>query len=746
MEAMSSSPEIETVEMMTSNSSLLARWSPSIGAETLALLDHLGLSQDSRVLLQGEAAGILSKAIPPFAPPDQETGLVFGYVQSGKTMSFTTVAALARDNGYNMVIVIAGISKPLFNQSMKRLQTDLRLLTRTDRKWLHVPNPKRRDAANITSKLADWQDEDATDDEKQTVLITVMKNHTHLTNLALTLADLNLEGVRALIIDDEADQAGLNNQVQDGTQSTTYSRLLSLRQMLPHHTYIQYTATPQALLLINLIDTLSPRFGDVLTPGSEYVGGKDFFIHHRNLIRAIPRDEIPTKVIPLVEAPDSLLAAMRVFFIGVAAGRLLNDGSRNRSMMVHPSQETMRHAEYFRWVRQIKDNWETVLNLAEQDADRQELLEDFRVAYDDIAATVPSLPSFHNISRALKRAVRGTLVTEINSARGATPNISWEDDYGHILVGGQAMDRGFTVEGLTVTYMPRSIGVGNADTIQQRARFFGYKRRYLGYCRVFLEGTASNIYRQYVDHEEDVRGRLIAHQESGLPLTEWKRAFILANALKPTRDTVLDLGYVRGNFSTDWLRARVPHDSETALAENRQTVARFLAELDQAGHILMADEGHAMRTEPQKHNVVRNVPLAFALEHLLVPFRATHSADAQSYFILMLQIQAHLEQNPDAECTIYQMSKGNERARSVLENGEIQLLQGANPNHGEIIYPGDRRIRDQNVTTIQIHTVGISETDRGVISIHDVPALAVKLSDDMSADFLSQDQGGEMAT
>ncbi|MCB9109273.1 MAG: hypothetical protein H6633_34285 [Anaerolineales bacterium] len=43
------------------------------------------------------------------------------------------------------------------------------------------------------------------------------------------------------------------------------------------------------------------------------------------------------------------------------------------------------------------------------------------------------------------------------------------------------------MEGLTVTYMPRGAGIGNADTIQQRARFFGYKRDYQQYCRIFLE-------------------------------------------------------------------------------------------------------------------------------------------------------------------------------------------------------------------------------------------------------------------
>src|SRR6185437_349048 len=111
---------------------------------------------------------------------------------------------------------------------------------------------------------------------------------------------------------------------------------------------------------------------------------------------------------------------------------------------------------------------------------------------------------------------RQTEVLEVN-ARPQTPQPDWKNAYPWILVGGQARDRGFTVEGLTVTYMPREIGVGNADTVEQRARFFGYKRRYLGYCRVFLESTVRNAFRFYLEHERDIRTRLQQHQSIGRP-------------------------------------------------------------------------------------------------------------------------------------------------------------------------------------------------------------------------------------
>jgi hypothetical protein len=57
-------------------------------------------------------------------PNDQtnnETGIVIGYVQSGKTLSFTTLTALARDNNYQIVIVIAGVSTNLVNQSTQSI-------------------------------------------------------------------------------------------------------------------------------------------------------------------------------------------------------------------------------------------------------------------------------------------------------------------------------------------------------------------------------------------------------------------------------------------------------------------------------------------------------------------------------------------------------------------------------------------------------------------------------------------------
>src|ERR1039457_6029008 len=369
-------------------------WIPLRGHEVRELVEHLNLGQDSSERIVSEATSILGKCIPPQGPADSTTGLVLGYVQSGKTMSFTTVAALARDNSYPMVIVITGISNPLLDQSTRRLEQDLRL--QDNRKWRLFRNPKVDDRQSIADVLAAWRDQRLPDHRRKTVLITVLKSTTNLRNLNRVLQQLDLRTTPVLVIDDEADQAGLNTRAGQGAQSTTYQRVVTLRQNLPHHAYLQYTATPQAPLLINIIDILSPRFAELLTPGDDYVGGETFFEQSTNIMRVIPANEIPGRANPLQDVPPSLLVALRLFFLGVAAGFALGHdqqrGRRNRSMLVHPSRETTGHGQFFHWITQVRQQWLNMLSLPVNDPERIAFIETFRPEYDDLRATTADLP------------------------------------------------------------------------------------------------------------------------------------------------------------------------------------------------------------------------------------------------------------------------------------------------------------------------------------------------------------------
>jgi hypothetical protein len=716
------------------------RWSPVAGPEVREFLEAV-VPEASRESLLAAAASTLSKGIPPTVETGQETGLVIGYVQSGKTMSFETTIALARDNGFQIVIVVAGISNPLLDQSTGRLQRDLGLDDPgRGRRWIQFQNPANDDTTvqAIRDLLDDWRDTGTPEEYKRTVLITVLKHHRRLQNLTAVLTILELEGVPVLIIDDEADQASLNTEVSQGQESATYRYLTELRQALPNHTYLQYTATPQAPLLVSIIDALSPNFVHVLDPGDEYVGGREFFGDSLELIRLIPPQDVPTNANPLSEPPLSLLEALRVFMIGVAAGLSEGRNTGNRSMVVHPSHRTAQHQEYHSWVRDIFEEWKRTLNLSSDDPDRQELIEEFREAYNDLAPTVATLASFENLVPQLRFAFRNTRILELNTRGGPTPEIDWRSAYGWILVGGQALDRGVTVEGLTVTYMPRGIGVGNADTVQQRARFFGYKRRYLGYCRVYLEQGTLNAFHSYVEHEEDVRGQLRSIQDAGQSLNEWKRAFLLERNFRPCRHNVLEFDYMRGRFSDDWVSPRVVLASEDVLQTNRAAASGFLANLTFA-----ADQGHADRTLIQQHHVCDNVPLQSVMEQLLVQLRITGTTDSQRYTGLLLQLSKALEDNPAEVCTVFRMSPAAKRQRGVDEDGEItNLFQGEAPvqpreRRGEI-YPGDRAIRRDENVTIQVHMLDLTRDD--AVVAQDVPVVAVWVPARMARGWISQEQ------
>lgn len=711
----------ETIEVVPKRNLALARWQPNVGDETLDLLDRLSKLDDAdKETVRREAISVLSRCLPPSPDQIQDTGLVIGFVQSGKTVSFTTLASLAHDNGYRLVIIITGLTTKLFEQSVKRLKHDLAL---PNRKWRFLENPQP--TPETRDKISrDMSPTESAEAPRKTVLIAVMKNTRHLRSLIELLSAFDLARCPALVIDDEADQASLNNRVNQDDESATYRRLMGLRDCLPHHTYIQYTATPQALLLIDAIDTLSPSFVELLSPGKAYTGGHQFFEENALYCR-IPPDEVPTRTHHLDEPPQSLLQAMRVFFIGVAAA-MCQDGSAsppdNRSMMVHPAKEILQHGNYVLWVKGARKRWLQELGLSASDPDRDDLLEDFRAAYGMLVPTTDDLPPFDELLTWLPCALRDTIITEVNTSGGKTPAITWEEDYAHILVGGDVLSRGYTVEGLTVSYMPRSRGVGNADTIQQRARWFGYKADYLGYCRVYLTDRMRDDYVSFLEHERDVRERLSEFRLTGRPLSEWRRAFFLDASLQPTRRSVISNGYVRGTNAEKWFAPRAPHFRREDVLTNRRALGAFLSR-----YRFRLDEDHRGKTPDQRSLVSKDVPLMDAYERLLTELRYTKPGDSQRLTGLLLQIGSYLEGHPDAVCTVYQMRQGDIRRRRVDHNDEVeQLFQGPQPEATGADYEGDRSIKGEGAT-IQIHRLNVLDESGSRVIAADIPAVAVWL-------------------
>jgi hypothetical protein len=229
------------------------KWVPVQGEEATGVVRRSGIDGASQARLIADAAEILGRGVNPRAPNGSATGLVVGNVQSGKTMSFTTVIGLARDNGFPLVIVIAGTKVNLLNQSHERLEKDLNVNVGDGLpSWKIQKNVQANDAhdeQSIRHAIEAWQNEALEDDERPTLIVTVLKQRQRLESLTKLLRRLDLKRVPVLVVDDEADQASLNTRAQQGGESPTYTKLRELRDALPCHTYLQYTATPQAPLL-----------------------------------------------------------------------------------------------------------------------------------------------------------------------------------------------------------------------------------------------------------------------------------------------------------------------------------------------------------------------------------------------------------------------------------------------------------------------------------------------------------------
>ena len=710
-------------------------WRPEVGEETKAFLNH-ACPETSQDFILNEAKQILGKGVPINSTPNKEIGLVIGYVQSGKTLSFETVLTLAHDNHFPIVVILAGTSNPLLNQSTSRIRRDLRLdEAGRELNWVQLTNPQNNvsDRQHVQSAINTWSGTLPPGVKPRTLLITLLKHPSRIDHLIRLVNACGIKDKPVLILDDEADQASMNAQVNIEEQSRTYESILKLKSCFNKLTYLQYTATPQAPLLINIIDALSPNFVHVLPAGSGYVGGNEFFADDSKNLVIIPPAEVPSRNNHIDEPPQSLIHALMTYVVGATIRVGKGETKAHISMLVHPSHLQDIHKQYCAWVRTIISNWKNIVH-EEDGTDYLDLLTDFESAYQELTDTVrDEIPTFSEIKKWFGFVLNELHVEEVNASTGRTPEIPWTTSKFWILVGGQALDRGYTVEGLTVTYMPRGPGVGNADTIQQRARFFGYKQEYFDYCRVYLSEDTIHAYRAYVQHEEDVRNQMLDVQNSGQHLDDWKRSFILDAALRPTRTSVIG-GFSRINWS-GWTSPKRPLCPKNMLTTNQQVVHNFIQMQD-----FSDDEGHEARTIGQRHSV-SEVSLKSLINNLLSEMRFSDLETKTNHSMLLVHLSKIADDNPDEVCLVYRIAAGMVRTREISEDYQIhQLFQGPNPmskdfNKGEI-YLGDRELHTKNQITVQIHNLNLKR--QGKTLGRNVPIVALWIPSALSTSLIYQ--------
>lgn len=702
------------------------------------------LNQEGKLELKKVAEATLKLCRSPDEDGKNKTILCIGYVQSGKTTAFESVIALGKDAGYKLFIVLAGVSNNLLNQSTDRIESDFRINSNTlNRRWVKYTNPDENIEHEVLETLSNVCDEDSI--HNKAVIITILKHKHHIENLAKILS--KYEGkLPTLIIDDEADQASLNNGVnvkvetkKKKKESATYKQIINLRKSLAHHNYLQYTATPQAPLLIDTFNKLSPDNVLVLEPGKGYVGGRIFFKENSPYIVTIDTDELECiKELPVpgdgnninyndITIPSSYLNALKVYVVGLAIEIKRKNFNLvgNRSMIVHPDRETKSHTAFTKLTEYLIKKWKKIL--IEEEEGYLNLLEKFRIALAELEKTCTiKFDDDLDFLKFLKYALKEIVVKEVNATSGKTPQIDWSQHYAFILVGGMALDRGFTVEGLTVTYMPRSVGVGHIDSVQQRGRFFGYKEKYLDICRIYIDEMNKELFEGYVFHEEAMRNSLIKFSKTGEPLENWIRIFWLSPDLKACRKNVINAQMIYSFHSSrnksPWFYPNYIYGDTIhhILEENKNLVKNFL---DVNKSKFFSESSN----KSTKNEITSSIfKLKYVYENLLISYRNIHIADISKFLIWMLILEDILLKNPDADCYVCNLTPNVNRKRSMRANGTFSAQQGGSLNSKS----SDKNHIMSDLVTIHLSSIDtFKEKEMETILFKDTQVVSIRVTE-----------------
>jgi len=403
-------------------------------------LKYLKNLERSELYIQ-ETARSSQEIIKKLGDPHSENpyftrGLVVGSVQSGKTANFNAVINSALDVGYDLIIVLSGIMEDLREQTQKRIEKEV-VGTNIGGEWNGVgkvssfgtrgSHPEVNQVCIPTSAKTDFKKnmKEADFDLNHKNILVCKKNTGVLKNLLLWLDKYLNENkdkidIPFLIIDDEADNASLNNLGHKGIEyaSIINGQIRALLALFNKKTYLGYTATPFANVLQDRNEkpkekleikengeiksfeqegSLFPKdFIELLFPPDNYIGAKHFFETRLNKIKKIDplipsaindyldyfpdritiNDMQPTKKIgkgtratkrddgfpKRDQLPDSLKDAIKCFVISTAI-RTSREKEMFQSKLFQPHNTMLIHISRFTpWQTRTKENVDKYVN------------------------------------------------------------------------------------------------------------------------------------------------------------------------------------------------------------------------------------------------------------------------------------------------------------------------------------------------------------------------------------------------
>lgn len=514
---------------------------------------------------------------------EEINGLIYGLVQSGKTGVLTATGAIGADEGYRTIIILTSDIDPLYEQTLGRAQEAFPGMDILGKKDIH-------DVDSFLQRI-----------KANTCAIVVTKNSGLLRALIQNFKVGKVRGLGCLLIDDEADQASLNTKARsaNGTRSAINDLIGEVREFFDKNTYLQVTATPQALFLQEGDHAFRPKFTVLSHPGADYVGGEDFFSSGSQIVKEFPLQEIAILTPgpqpgPTTTMPPSLLRALDTFMIGATYKRT-KDVDQNCAFLCHVSTRRTDHEHIVDLLRKYKTDLAKCLKAGEQ-----KTIKRLRVVFDDLGVTHKELANtdFDSLLEAIEFLSPGIAVKLVNG--DTDEDVAVRSPY-NLFVGGNKLGRGVTIKNLLVSYYGRNPKAPQADTVLQHARMYGYRRKDLGLLRLFLPPELHVVFRAINQMEISLR-ELIAKNP-----TEEFRGVYLQNGLNATRKNVLVPGAV-GVYTggSNYNPAQVMRDATVkasteklderlAEIENKKHVKRPITEIQALIALTVPDDSEAER-------------------------------------------------------------------------------------------------------------------------------------------------------
>lgn len=334
------------------------------------------------------------------------------------------------------------------------------------------------------------------------------------------------------MIDDEADNASINTNKKDEDPTRINSEIRKILKLFKRATYIGFTATPFANIFINC-DSYDEMFAQDLFPKdfiyliqspSNYWGPEKYFNAPNKYLRIV--NDYDTHIMEMnhkkdwcgARLMDSTYEAINCFLI-INAIRDIRDLNTNthRSMLLNMSRFK---AVQERISKIVEDYLKDVIRIVKQcsklgaEALENETVSSLKKTFDnqfaDILGRNGTLITWNEVFSKLYDSIKDIQVATINSNK-FSPKLDYKANEKKglrvIAVGGIALSRGLTLEGLCVSYLYRN--TATYDVLMQMGRWFGYRTGYEDLIRIYLTDNTEKYYKEISDAIESLKTDIV---------------------------------------------------------------------------------------------------------------------------------------------------------------------------------------------------------------------------------------------